>query len=835
MQRMGEKLAFAAYQEFTMPTLTGTAGNDVIAGGGLDDILDGLAGDDILAGGGGADLISGGSGRNALDGGDGLDTVSYLDATRGVTVSLALTAYQDTGYSLDELRNFERLIGSRSHADILTGSNGDDVIDTGSRLTRISTANPDIIVNMSDQVFGGSGDDIITAQGNSNDDFLSGEDGNDTITVGFSAAYVVSGSFSAPNVLSQFFQPFLGAPVRIDGGAGDDILSAAGHALIDGGAGDDIIRASLSVETFRDPAAAFVTFGVGYRGADSTIRLTGGSGRDTFIVSNAGGVAVITDFETGIDRLNISGILAQQGADTLVVNASDPTVIIARLLNVTASAIPAASLLAGNAVPVLTYLTDAADSAQGNYFVGLGGDDVLTAIGSSGARLYGGDGNDTLNGSASADIIDGGLGDDILYGGLGADVLRGGPYYDVFQYRSAAESNAAGYDIIQSYGGGQQFIGGNEYIDLTALGVIQISLVYVTTTSAFLFATTATGDLQIGITGQIGATSIHTGGAVGFTILGESPPQGRTEGNPWIRGSDYADRIVGGAGNDIIVGGRGADALSGGAGADLFQYETASDSNAGGFDNLADFQTGIDTVGLGYLSPTSASVVRTDDGSSFVFAETASGAFMTSSAGRAINGVDIVGTTTPLSFGIYMIGSSLGETLIGSVRADPIYGNGGNDTIIGGGGADVLFGGAGADTFVVRTATESSVAAADTIFDFVAGQDRLDLSGLRTGASDTVGIAYFNGGSFVFVDLGGNGTNDALIQLANVRLTMADTMWAPTASELESNVKVAGPEVLPATTFSDVDLDGLPTQSGMFMTMAPDSLRPSFHGQDWYL
>lgn len=118
-------------------TITGATGNDVLSGGGGDDVLYGLAGNDTLNGGDGNDLLYGGAGDNVLNGGFGNDTVSYVDATAGVTVSLAVTGAQTTGIGSDTLLGIENLIGS-GFDDYLYG----DAANNG--------------------IYGGAGDDVIT-------------------------------------------------------------------------------------------------------------------------------------------------------------------------------------------------------------------------------------------------------------------------------------------------------------------------------------------------------------------------------------------------------------------------------------------------------------------------------------------------------------------------------------------------------------------------------------------------------------------------------------------------------------------------------------------------
>ncbi|MDU9415778.1 retention module-containing protein [Pseudomonas sp. zfem005] len=126
-------------------TLAGGSGNDVLIGG---------VGNDTLNGNNGNDLLVGGAGDDALNGGGGIDTASYVDATSGVTVSLASAAAQNTGGAgTDTLSGIENLIGS-NFGDVLTGNSGDNTLS------------------------GLAGNDTLI--GNGGNDILSGGDGADT-------------------------------------------------------------------------------------------------------------------------------------------------------------------------------------------------------------------------------------------------------------------------------------------------------------------------------------------------------------------------------------------------------------------------------------------------------------------------------------------------------------------------------------------------------------------------------------------------------------------------------------------------------------------------------
>jgi len=154
--------------------ITGNNGNNTLAGLGGADALDGGAGTDTatyaastlgvtvslatgtgsdgdaegdtlsnienLTGSGFNDVLEGSSGDNTLVGGAGTDTVSYANASAGVTVSLATTSAQNTGNAgTDTLSGFENLSGSAfidsltgsSTANVLTGLAGNDVLTGG--------------------------------------------------------------------------------------------------------------------------------------------------------------------------------------------------------------------------------------------------------------------------------------------------------------------------------------------------------------------------------------------------------------------------------------------------------------------------------------------------------------------------------------------------------------------------------------------------------------------------------------------------------------------------------------------------------------------------------
>lgn len=257
------------------------------------------------------------------------------------------------------------------------------------------------------------------------------------------------------------------------------------------------------------------------------------------------------------------------------------------------------------------------------------------------------------------------------------------------------------------------------------------------------------------ITGA-GPVSI-TGGAAADVILGLGVSGGT------LNGAGGDDTLTGAPAADTLVGGDGADRMTGGGGADVFLYTAASDSRTGGQDTITDFQTGTDVIDLTAVSAQAVSIVRTGT-ATFIFANTPGGAMVIGSE-REVNANDLRG----LNVGVYTVGSSNPEFLRSGANGDVLQGGGGGDT---------MFAGAGADRFTYGAISDSTLARPDTISGFQSGVDKLDLTGLRTGGTAArTGILSQSGATFVFVDVGADGTTDMLIQLTNLpSFTSADIL-----------------------------------------------------------
>ncbi len=641
---------------------------------------------------------------------------------------------------------------------------------------------------------------------------------------------------------SNFIEDLLSGSDTITGTTFNDTFSAFdGSDFLNGGAGDDDLDGGTGNDTLN--------------GGSGDDNIVGGQGVDTATYDELQTSGVMVDLATG------RAISADSGTDNLT-----------GVENILGSGL--GDMLQGDSQ------SNVLDGAQGDdVLFGGGGDDFLVGgtefdiaeysdkfeahsvsfVNGSLIVSSGGSGTDTLTGieqlrfsdrtvgvtsagglvvvgSENSDTIGGTNGADDILGGGGGDRLTGGAGADTFRYLTIDDSTNSALDIITD------FVTGTDRIDIAALNSYSASVIrfngdsyiYAQTPNGFQFFTAAFGIVN-------GSDLVFTNNH-GVYMIGSE--QGET-----LIGSANNDPLQGNGGDDVLIGGLGGDAISGGAGADTFLYRSAAESVAADdrYDNLYDFESGIDRIDLGAIGTTSVSIIRSG-GSSFVFSQTTSGVqLQLIAAGRDINGDDFV---YGAGHGVFLTGSAGGDFLRGGAKADSLAGGDGNDTLIGGLGGDYLAGEGGADTYKYRSATESTVADSDRIGTFQTGIDKIDLSAVRMGPNDVFNIVYSGGGSFIFVDLGDNGSNDMLIQATSV-INASDITWNLPASTLENLGKDQGLSMSPVIgedtaemglrllddAFAAAEtLHGSGIQSGFMLTLDDPLVSIGYHhDQGWWI
>jgi Ca2+-binding RTX toxin-like protein len=500
--------------------LTGGSGNDTLIGDIGGDSLNGQAGSDTLDGGDGSDTLNGGAGADVVDGGDGNDVVrggGGADTLRGGAGDdqLVELSFSTVMQGLPE----EELDGP----DVLDGGAGTDTLD------------------------GNLGDDVIACTAESLQDAVSDSGGGvevfDCSALGGGVTWVAGSGID--RVIGTAFDDVLSGALQLDGGAGDDTLTApASGGTLMGGAGNDTLRGGAAADVLDGGDGADTLDGgdgddvlAGGAGGDV---LRGGAGSETISYADRGGAVTVTRGD-GADDGQVG-----EGDDV----GSDIETIVGTPFADSLSAGSTGATLAGgggNDVLVGSPAGDAFDGGAGNdRLVSGGGDDTLT----------GGDGDDTLAAGPGVDQVDGGAGNDVLDGGDGADALLGGDGIDVVSYASRTKPVIVGIGIGRSNDGER-----NEKDDI---GV----------------------DVE-GVVGGRGNDRI-VGSALANVLRGGS-------GNDVVDGGAGNDRLFGGPGNDRLTGRAGNDQLRGEAGSDQLDARDASPRDRR-FRELVDGGAGRDAV-----------------------------------------------------------------------------------------------------------------------------------------------------------------------------------------------------------------------------------------------
>jgi Ca2+-binding RTX toxin-like protein len=753
----------------TSTTVFGGAGNDRLIGGIGSDYLNGGDGSDILDGAGGGDLLAGGAGNDVYYVRSALDLI-----VEGAGEGTADTVLASVSYTLGAAAQVERLSASDSNATtainltgnayshLIQGNNGVNVLTGG-------TGN--------DSLFGYAGDDRLV--GGQGVDQMTGGIGNDTYVVDNAGDVVVENAGEGTDTVEASISYTLGANV--------ENLTLTGGLAIDGtgNAGANVIRGNSAANTLN-----------GGGGADT---LYGGGGDDTYIVDNAGvqivenagegtdtvrsslsytlGANVETLVLTGTANINGYGHAGQNvitgnagsnqldgggGGDTLqggagndvyyVRNAGD--VIVENANEGTADTVLATVSYTLTAAAQVERLS--ASDANATVALNLTGNAFSHLIqGNNGVNtLTGGSGNDNLYGYAGDDRLDGGQGTDTLYGGVGNDTYVVDSLSDVIvenanegtdtveaaiTYSLAALANVenltlAGNAAIDGTGNAlDNIIRGNSAAN-TLNGGGGTDMLYGGAGDDIYVI----GDAHAKVVELVGEGNDSVQASVSYSLAGMSnieTLQLTGTANINATGNGEHNILIGNAGSNVLDGAGGGDTLQGGAGNDVYYVRNAGD-------------TIVENANEGTADTVLASVSYTLGANAQVERLAASDA----NATTAIN----------------LTGNAWSHLLQGNNGANILTGGSGADTLMGYGGNDTLFGGGGADKFVFAHGTGQ-----DSIGDFVAGTDKIDLTAIGFASyQDVINATHDVGGNAV-IDLG-NGDQLTLTGVTTAQLHSGD-------------------------------------------------------------
>ena len=172
---------------------------------------------------------------------------------------------------------FGNSLSGGGYNDTLKGNGGDDTLYGRKGADTLVGGQGD------DLAYGGAGNDVI--KGNSGTDQLSGMGGNDLVLGGTSDDILLG----------------LGGADTLSGGGGSDLVSGGnGNDTLSGGNGHDTLLGGNGADTLAGGAGRDLV--QGQKGNDV---LEGGGGRDTFAFNRGDGSDTITDFQLGIDHIQI--------------------------------------------------------------------------------------------------------------------------------------------------------------------------------------------------------------------------------------------------------------------------------------------------------------------------------------------------------------------------------------------------------------------------------------------------------------------------------------------------------------------------------------------------
>jgi Ca2+-binding RTX toxin-like protein len=690
------------------------AGNDIVNGGALDDVVNGGAGNDVIIVGGGDNVVTGGTGddvigvtdgNNTLDGGAGNDFLNMNTLTADITVNLVTGTAVVSGGGTSTITGFEH-VNAGSGNDTITG----DALDN----TLAGFAGNDTIL-------GGDGNDNLN--GGAGDDDLFGGDGNDTLIGGsgfnrlFAATGVdtIIGGDDGDQVLLEDLNGDTG-----DGGADFDVLifNFASGVNIDLATGAASLVGGGGSGTFTN-FEAVVSQGGGATGSGTNVRnsltFNGGNnnifalGGDDEIRVNGAGDAI--DGGTGIDNLVF------QTSDDVEVNLGAGTT----------SILGSAGTVTGVEMVTTGTGNDTIDGSAGN--------EVLS----------GGDGNDTINGAAGNDTLYGGDGNDRLFGGFGVETLYGDDGNDLLFINDLNGDFADGGDGI-------------DFIQFNFAAGVNIDLV---TGVASLVGGGGVGtfnNFEGGSTFGGGATVSGTDGVNNFLVNGGGNNISLLDGDDNVTVDGAGDHIDGGLGYDRTGFTTSADVT-----VDLVAGTTSILGTAGTIASIERISTGTGNDNITGTAAderievgTGANIVNAGDGTDLIFVfdggdtidggsglndtlfvSTTQDVHIDRTSGQVSIGVDPLTNVTNIeSFATF--GGN--DTLIGSADVDNLNSGAGNDTLTSGlvtaGLTDNLSGGEGNDTFILNGA--SSQVTTGT------GTDTLEFIDFGSGASQFCQVFDFD-------------------------------------------------------------------------------------------
>ena len=596
------------------------AGDDIITGGPLEDLLRAYGGNDLVQTGGGADTLDGGAGNDTLDGGAGGDLITTGGGADVIVIgqgqSLAGQADVVSDWNSGDTIRFAQVAGDTStYAETTAGdfasatalANG--LIAGGSVNVVAVQIGSDVAVFADSANNNGTQDDVVV---------LSGRTLADVSGANF--------GLTAPPPPSGGTGYILGGP------AADTLTGTSGADTIDGGAGGDLITTGGGADVIViQQGQSFIQDGqmdvvTDWSSSDS-VRFAQMAGDATAYVEGTAAT-----FRNAIDSANdligsgsVNVVAMQVGSDVAVFAdtgndngvAEDVVVLRGRTLADVSSANfglgealpqqPPPPVTQPPAAPTGLALDAASDS-------GVKGDGItnvakvtITGVAEHGASVSVYDGA-TLVGTGVADATTG------AFSLTASSALADGTHTLTAQAatQGGQSVSSASLQLTVDTRAGVSAIEG--FTDTATGKTATVTLTG--TASDPNSAVSSVGIFQDGVSigsvqpvdGAWSFTRTKVSDAVHTFTTQTTDAAGNVGAgdSTLLLGSSRGDKIVGGATDDFIHGGSGADTLTGGAGADVFVYDALADAaiakgKGASLETITDFQNGADRIDLSDL------------------------------------------------------------------------------------------------------------------------------------------------------------------------------------------------------------------------------------------
>ena len=257
--------------------LTGSAADNRLEGLQGNDTLSGFLGDDVLKGQAGNDVLFGYLGADVLSGGQGRDMAFYGRSGEGVSVSLAKGTGSGGTAAGDRLHDVEDLVGS-VHPDRLVGDSlGNSIEGRHGNDTLLGYVGDDLLKGQAgnDFLYGYTGADVLSGGQGRDTAFYGGSDVG--VRVSLAAGLGVGGTAEGDTLYKM--EDLIGSQ------HGDTLVGDNGDNTLAGRAGNDILYSKSGTDA-----------------------LSGGTGRDTFVFSAETDASTVTDWQDGLDVLDLGAL-----------------------------------------------------------------------------------------------------------------------------------------------------------------------------------------------------------------------------------------------------------------------------------------------------------------------------------------------------------------------------------------------------------------------------------------------------------------------------------------------------------------------------------------------